>query len=95
MEELVASIFSNRNTLMNEISDVSIQTLVRDEESRLKEKLLNGGWLNDFQGKYIFSRICGSILKAEQIRVRQAYVDIALAEKPAILADISAMFKGM
>ncbi|HKZ46635.1 MAG TPA: hypothetical protein VJ202_04550, partial [Thermodesulfobacteriota bacterium] len=68
---------------------------VSAEESRLKEKLLNGGWLNDFQGKYIFSRICGEILKADQIRVRHAYVDIALAEKPSVLAEITEMFKGM
>lgn len=94
-DEIVASIKSNRDSLMNEISDDAMRAWVDAEESRLKEKLLNGGWLNDFQGKYIFSRICGEILKADQIRVRHAYVDIALSEKPAVLSEVAAMFQGM
>lgn len=94
-EEIVASITLNRDTLVNEISDEVIRAWVCAEESRLKEKLLDGGWLNDFQGKYIFSRICGEILKTDQIKVRQAYVDIALAERPAVLSEIAEMFKGM
>ncbi len=94
-DEIVASITSNRDTLANEISDEVARAWVDEEGSRLKEKLLNGGWLNDFQGKYIFNRICSDVLKADQIRVRQAYVDIALAKKPCVLAEIAEMFKGM
>ena len=94
-EEIVASITLNRDTLTNEISDEAIRAWVNAEETRLKEKLLNGGWLNDFQGKHIFSRICGEILKTDQIRIRHAYVDIALAERPAVLSEIAEMFKGM
>lgn len=94
-EEIVASITLNRDALVNEISNETIQAWVSAEESRLRGKLHNGGWLNDFQGKYIFSRICGEILKADQIRVRHAYVDIALAERPAVLSEIAEMFKGM
>jgi len=94
-DELVASITSNRDDLISDISDEAILTWVTAEESRLKDKLINGGWRNDFQGKYIFSRICGGILKTDQIRIRHAYVDIALAERPAVLSEIADMFKGM
>lgn len=94
-KEIAASITLSRDTLANEISDEAIRAWIDAEESRLKGKLLNGGWLHDFQGKYIFSRICGEILKTDQIRVRHAYVDIALAEKPNVLAEITEMFKGL
>lgn len=93
--EIVDSIAASRDALSNEISNESLQTWVNSEESRLRERLLNGGWINEFQGKYIFSRVCGGILKADQIRVRHAYVDIALSKKPSVLAEIAAMFKGM
>jgi ABC-type cobalamin/Fe3+-siderophores transport system ATPase subunit len=94
-EELVSSIALSRETLAKAISDESIISWVNAEEDRLKEKISNGGWINDFQGKYIFSRVCGGILKADQIRVRHAYVDVALVEKPAVLCEIAEMFKGM
>lgn len=93
--EIATSIKLNRDSLMEEISDKAIQSWVSAEESRLKEKLLNGGWINDFQGKYIFSRICGGILKEDQIRVRHAYVDIALGERPDVFSEVAEMFKGM
>ena len=94
-DEIISSITSNRDTLVKEISNESILGWVSAEEARLKEKLLNGGWLNEFQGKYIFSQVCGGVLRADQMRIRQAYVDIALADKPAIFSEVTEMFKGM
>jgi hypothetical protein len=94
-DELVASVASSRDALENGIGDENIRSWLSAEESRLKGKLRDGGWINDFQGKYIFSRICGEVLKADQIRVRAAYVDIALAKKPTVLAEIAGMFAGM
>lgn len=93
--EIVASISFNRETLATGISDDVIRAWVNAEEDRLKTKLTNGGWINDFQGKYIFSRLCGEVLKADQLQVRHAYVDSALSEKPQVLAEIASMFKGM
>lgn len=94
-DEIISSITSNRSALVKEISDEAILDWVNTEETRLKEKLLNGGWLNEFQGKYIFSQVCGGVLKADQMRIRQAYVDIALVSKPAVFSDVTEMFKGM
>lgn len=93
--EILASITTNRDALVDEISNDKVQDWVNIEEVKLKGKLANGEWLNDFQGKYIFSRVCGSVLKADPIRIRHAYVDIALAEKPAVLSDLTELFKGM
>ena len=94
-EEILASISTNRDALIMGISNEAIQAWLNAEESKLKKELLNGGWLNNFQGKYIFNLLCGGILKADQIRVRHAYLDVALAEKPAVLSEIAEMFKGM
>lgn len=93
--EILASITTNRDELVHEINNDKVQDWVNIEEVKLKEKLANGEWLNDFQGKYIFSRVCGSVLKADPIRIRHAYVDIALAEKPDALSDLTELFKGM
>jgi predicted ATPase len=48
-DELVNSIMSNRDALMNEIDNEAITAWVSAEENRLKEKLLNGGWLNVYR----------------------------------------------
>lgn len=93
--EIVASITMNRDALADEINNDKVQKWVNNEEIKLKDKLANGEWLSDFQGKYIFSRVCGSVLKSDPIRIRHAYVDIALTEKPAVLSDLTELFKGM
>lgn len=93
--EIVTSITANRDALVDEIDNNKVQDWVNNEEVKLKAKLANGEWLNDFQGKYIFSRVCGSVLKADPIRIRHAYVDIALADKPTALSDLTELFRGM
>lgn len=93
--ELVSSVVENFDALSNALSKEMFRQWVDSEEARLKEKISSGAWLNDFQGKYIFSRLCGTVLKEDMLRVRHAYVDIALAEKPEVLAEITALFHGM
>lgn len=93
--EIVKSAVSSRNELIGSITDKAIREWVNQEELRLRGKLKNDEWILDFQGKYIFSRLCGEVLKADQLRIRQAYVDMAISEQPDVLADISAMFKEM
>lgn len=93
--ELVASVRTNRESLFVAISDDLVKQWVDAEEARLRAKLADGGWINDFQGKYIFSRLCGDVLKADQLRVRHAYLDTALQEKPEALSDISEIIKAM
>lgn len=93
--EIIESAASSRNELTNSITDEAVREWVNQEESRLRGKLDNDEWILDFQGKYIFSRLCGEVLKDDPLKVRQAYVDMALSEQPDVLADITSMFKAM
>jgi predicted ATPase len=93
--EIVDSVRANREALFVGVSDGAIREWVDEEESKLKAKLEDGGWINDFQGKYIFSRLCGEVLKTDQLRVRHAYVDTAIQEKPEVFSDITEIFKAM
>ena len=36
---------------------------------------------------------CSSILGEDKLKIRQAYIDIALAEKPDVFEDIQTIFK--
>lgn len=94
-KELVGSVAENVDALSTSLSEKTFRQWVDSEESRLKENISSGAWLNDFQGKYIFSRLCGTVLKEEKIRVRHAYIDIALTEKPEVFAEVTALFHGM
>jgi ABC-type cobalamin/Fe3+-siderophores transport system ATPase subunit len=93
--EIVASSRENRELLFTAISDEAIEEWVTAEEIRLQGKLADGGWICDFQGKYIFSRLCSDVLKADQLRIRHAYVDTAIQEKPGVFSDISEIIKSM
>ena len=93
--ELVSAVTDNVDTLSATLCEANFRLWVDSEENRFKEKILSGAWLNDFQGKYIFSRLCGTALKEEKIRVQHAYVDIALVEKPNVFAEITELFHGM
>ena len=94
-DQIVDAVVASRVELIDSISDDAIREWIESEQSRLQKKLPNGGWVREFQGKYIFSRLCGEILKADQLHIRQAYVDIALNERPEVFQEVSSMFDGM
>ena len=94
-DQIVTAVATSRGELIDSISDDAIREWIESEQSRLQEKLTNGGWVREFQGKYIFSRLCGEILKADQLQIRQAYVDIALNERPEVFQEVSSLFDGM
>ena len=85
--EMIANISASLVQLSSDLSEASLKTWMDAEEVRLNSVLSNGEWRNSFQGKTIFSMICGE-LKADRLKVRQAYVDIALEEKPEVFNDI-------
>ena len=95
LDQIVTAVAASRGELIDSISDDAIREWIVSEQSRLQEKLANGGWVREFQGKHIFSRLCGEILKADQLQIRQAYVDIALNERPEVFQEVSSMFRGM
>jgi predicted ATPase/predicted nucleic-acid-binding protein len=74
--------------LQGELNSVKNRAWLTQEKIRLEQLLTNDGWKTEFQGKIIFARLCGEVLKDELIRIRECYIDIALKEKPDIFKDI-------
>ncbi len=68
---------------------------LNEEQIRLEKLLLSDNWKNEFQGKTIFNRICGEVLKGNSISIRECYVDIALKENETGILEIAEMFKKM
>lgn len=93
--ELVQNISQNFADLTENLPPEILQKRIDNEECTLRQHLSTGNWINEFQGKYIFGRICGDVLKEDKLRVRHAYVDIALNEKPEVLKDIIEIFNNM
>ena len=94
-DQIVDAVVASKGQLIGSLSDDAIRKWIESEQSRLQEKLVNGNWVREFQGKYIFSRLCGDTLKADQLRIREAYVDIALKERPEAFQELSLMFDDM
>ncbi|MES9989632.1 MAG: AAA family ATPase [Candidatus Thiodiazotropha endolucinida] len=93
--EIVSSVAIGRDKLLVQLADEAIQQWIQAEEQRLRAMIADGRWIKEFQGKYLFSRVCGEVLKAEPIKVRQAYVDFALEERPELFEDVSELFRRM
>lgn len=85
---------TNLQKLNDDFGDGKIIELLNSEEVRLREMLNSEEWIKCFQGKYIFSKVCSDILKTNEIRIRSAYIDIALKEKPEAIQDIMDIFSG-
>jgi len=56
-------------------------------EKEITQSLTDGSWTAKFPGKIIFNRMCSRI-GTDPDRVRQAYIQIALTEKPETFEDI-------
>lgn len=94
-DALVTQVGDNLNKLARDLDPKNIQKWLDREEQFLNDSLKNGEWVSSFQGKYIFKIFCGKILKEDDLRVRNAYIDIALEIKPQIFSDITNLFKNM
>jgi hypothetical protein len=91
--ELVDGVKNSLTTLAQGLDEVNFKAWLDKEELRLQTLLKTDDWKNEFQGKFIFVTLCGSVLKEDPLRVRQAYVDIALAEKESLFDDIINLLK--
>lgn len=76
------------SSLSDSLSEVNLKSWMGSEKTRLENALNNDSWKNEFQGKAIFSKLCSDVLGEDKIKVRQAYIDVALAEKPTVFDDI-------
>ena len=86
--EMVTSIIQNIQTLTENLSEENLNTWIEEEKTRLESALSDKSWKTKFRGKEVFSIFCGSILNEDKVKVRKAYVDIALANKPEVFEDI-------
>ena len=86
---------SNINVLSSDLEKTKIEDWLNKEQSRLEKMLDSDEWKTEFQGKIIFSRLCGEVLNANALSVRECYVDIALAEKDAGILEIADIFEKM
>lgn len=94
-EELIVAVSASVNELSSSLTPQLVERFVEKEELRLRAKLANGNWATEFQGKYIFVRLCADVLKEDQLRIRHAYVDVALADKPEVLQELMELFRDM
>ncbi len=92
-KELLSNVQLSLSSLSVNLDPTKLRKWIDDEEKRLEQTLHDGSWKDEFQGKYIFAQICGDILHEDQIKVRHAFVDIALEEKPEVFSDIKEIFE--
>ncbi len=95
IEEIVTGFETEINKLSIELNKSAVESWLKNETVRLKKLLLTENWKTEYQGKIIFSHLCGKVLKADSVRIRECYIDIALKENPSILEDIIEIFKKM
>ena len=78
------------------LGDDQIRSMVASEHATIVTSLQSSRWIQVLPGKIIFARFCGEFLKVEAARVREAYADIAMRQKPTAFGDIieiMALFK--
>lgn len=85
----------NINSLSTELDKAKTMAWLDAEQLRLESLLKTDQWKIEFQGKIIFSRICGEVLKGNTLSIRECYVDIALKEKEAGINELAETFKTM
>ena len=95
IEEIVNGFEINMTKLSADLNTSNIEPWLKQEKNRLEGLITSGDWKNEFQGKIIFARLCGEVLKADSIRIRECYIDIALDKNPTILNDIVQIFRKM
>lgn len=97
VEEITAELTKNATEsvekLSQELSEETLKQWMNAELERLKKAIKNNEWKSTFQGKQIFSSFCSSVLSENILKVREAYVDIALNDKPEVFDDIIDIFK--
>lgn len=91
-QEIIDNVQTNLSELSSGLEPSELQTWLNEEETKLTAMLQSDEWKNNFQGKIIFSKVCSEVLKGDALRIKQAYVDIALKDKPEAIADIIDIF---
>lgn len=86
---------TNLNLLSTELETVKTLEWLENEKTRLEELLNSDDWKVEFQGKIIFSKLCGEVLKGNALSIRECYVDIAIEEEEDGIKEIAEIFNQM
>jgi len=90
--EMITAVVGSVSKLATDLTQANLQTFMNEEKIKLENFLSTDDWRDKFQGKEIFSKLCNEVMKDDPLKIRQAYVDIALQEKPEIFQDIIDFF---
>lgn len=91
--EILAGFQASLQRLSQDYSPDQLESWIDGEKMRLQAEFRNGNWISSFHGKTIFGKLCGNVLKENSYKVRQAYVEIAMEQKPEVFEDIKIIFK--
>ncbi|MEO0899016.1 MAG: hypothetical protein AAFY71_21570, partial [Bacteroidota bacterium] len=94
-EEIASGLETNINTLSTDLSKAKTLSWLETEQNRLESLLTTNDWKIEFQGKLIFAKICGEVLKGSALTIRECYIDIALKEKESGIMEIAEILKKM
>lgn len=86
---------TNINALSSDLDKTKTEDWLNNEQLRLEKLLESDAWKTEFQGKIIFSKLCGEVLKGNALSIRECYVDIALKEKDTGILEIAEIFEKM
>lgn len=78
--------------LFTEIEKLKKDGVFSSVTTEIENELKNGEWLNSFSGKEIYKRYC-SLIKMEEMRVTEAYTQIALTQEGKVFSDIVKFFQ--
>jgi len=93
--KLMVCVSESLDELTEDLAAHRLDQWISSETRNLERTYDSGEWVRDFNGKYIFQQICGRVLKEDPLRVREAYVDVAIAEYPQRLSELIDLFKSM
>jgi predicted ATPase len=91
IERFLTALDVSTTELKSKSTSADLRTLFEDHKQKLTTALSGSGWLDLFSGKEIFQKYCGQ-LGVDDSRVREAYTEIALKEKPEVFQDIIDIF---
>lgn len=81
------------NKLSTDLNKTKTEEWLNQEKQRLEDLLNTDEWKKKFQGKIIFARLCGEVLKGDHVRIRECYIDMALQHHPEVLTDLTQIFE--
>jgi len=91
-KEILLGTRNSITSLDASLSEGFLSDWLSKEQKKLEELLSSDEWKSKLHGKQIFSKLCTDVLNENPIRIRQAYVDIALKDRREVFDDLIEIF---